>query len=150
MEYLTLLILSYITLLFLSFLFNKRLSKTGKILHRCLYYIPCCFYYSYILFVYLAIFLVMYSLNAFWKSRIFFRPMKMVNCPIGEENRISTLLSPLDLLFQVSDEYFVSVDAMCVIECPVLYLCQSVTFLLNFGRLAIIIRRSRCKYYFYF
>ena len=112
MEYLTLLILSYITLLFLSFLFNKRLSKTGKILHRCLYYIPCVF----LLFVYLAIFLVMYSLNAFWKSRIFFRPMKMVNCPIGEENRISTLLSPLDLLFQVSDEYFVSVDAMCVLK----------------------------------
>ena len=108
MEYLTLLILSYITLLFLSFLFNKRLSKTGKILHRCLYYIPCVF----LLFVYLAIFLVMYSLDAFWKSRLFFRPMKLEDCPIGEENRISTLLSPLDLLFQVSDEDFVSVDGI--------------------------------------
>ena len=108
MEYITLLISSYLGLLVVSFLFNKRQSKMERFVHHLLYYIPLAVSLS----LYFTMFLFWYFLSKFMKSLLFFQPMKLKDCPIGEENRISTILSPIDLLFQVSDEDFVSADGI--------------------------------------
>ena len=98
--------ISYITLIVLSLKFNKRRSYLERSIHNVIFYFPLAFF----LVFYLTACLFMYLLNQFVTSRLFFHPLKIEDCPVGEENRISTILSPLDKLLQ-TEEHDTSINA---------------------------------------
>ena len=91
--------LSYITLIVVSLVFNKRQSFLERSLHNAIFYLPLAF----ILVFYLSPCLLIYLLNQFITSRLFFNPLKKEDCPVGEENRISTILSPMDKLMKTDE-----------------------------------------------
>ena len=99
---------SYILLLVTSFLFNKRRSRLSKRIHYTLYYIP----YVLMFIPYLAAILFLYLLNQFITSRLFFHQMRVEDCPVGEENRISSILTSADLLFQIDEKHFIPADGL--------------------------------------
>ena len=103
-----LLLPSYILLLAVSFLFNKRRSKLAKRFHFALHYVPN----AVVLIFYSTIVIFLYLLNQFVRSRLFFRQRRVEDCPVGEENRISSILSPMDLLFQFDEEHFITADGI--------------------------------------
>ena len=103
---------TYLSLLALSFLFNKRRRKFGIYLHYTLYYIP----HALILIVYFLVVVCLYLVNRFLTSRLFFRQMKLEDCPIGEENKIRSILSPVDMSFQIDDDKFVSADGLFILK----------------------------------
>ena len=103
---------TYLSLLTLSFLFNKRRKQFGIYIHYFLYYIPN----ALVLIIYFLVILCLYLVNTFLTSRLFFRQMKLEDCPIGEENKISSILSPVDLSFQFDDDKFISADGLFILK----------------------------------
>ena len=99
---------SYLFLLVLSFLFNKRRSKLAKRIHYAICYIPC----ALILILFSTIVFFFYLIRQFITSRLFFKQVRVGDCPVGEENRISSLLTPVDLLFQFDEEHFITADGL--------------------------------------
>ena len=103
---------SYFSLLTLSFLFNKRRRRLGVYLHYILYYVPN----ALLLIVYSLVVVCLYLVNIILTSRLFFRQMRLEDCPIGEENKISSILSPVDLSFQFDDDKFLSADGLFILK----------------------------------
>ena len=56
--------------------------------------------------------LFLYSLNQFITSRLFFHQKKLEDCPVGEENKISSILTSTDMLFQNDDKHFMPADGL--------------------------------------
>ena len=99
---------SYLFLLAISFLFNKRRGKLAKRIHYALFYIP----YAMVMFFYATTVFFLYLLNQFITSRLFFHQKKVEDFPVGEENRISSILTPVDLLFQFDEKHFITADGI--------------------------------------
>ncbi|KAI6646420.1 diacylglycerol O-acyltransferase [Oopsacas minuta] len=100
--------ISYVTLLVISLIVNKRQTSLERYIHNALVYIPLALF----LLVYCFISLFMLLLNSFLTSRLFFTQVRVEDCPVGEENKISTILTPIDKFFNIDQKGSSSADGL--------------------------------------